>query len=228
MIDTIRVVIATRMKHADFMNKSATGRTLRLTSHRKLELIVTSENQQGLPKLYNQIIKDSVENPAVLVFAHDDLHFLDYHWCHHLVDGLKEFDIVGLVGNRRRISGQVSWAFVNDKFEWDDKVNLSGVIAHGRQFPPDILSRFGDPRQEVKLLDGMFIAARSETLINNSILFDERFDFHFYDMDFCRQAEVKKLRCGTWDISMIHESSGGFDNRTWFESKKIYFDKWGE
>jgi hypothetical protein len=41
------------------------------------------------------------------------------------------------------------------------------------------------------VLDGLLLAARSETLLSNQLTFDERFDFHFYNMDFCRQAEEK-------------------------------------
>jgi len=40
--------------------------------------------------------------------------------------------------------------------------------------------------------------------------FDERFGFHFYDLDLCRQAEQRGIRTGTWPISVVHESGGNF------------------
>jgi hypothetical protein len=93
-------------------------------------------------------------------------------------------------------------------FVWDDSGNLSGSVAHGTGFPPTVLNRFGPPGKAVKLLDGFFLAVRSETLLSKGIRFDESFDFHFYDMDFCRQAEQHGLRMGTWTLSAIHESGG--------------------
>jgi hypothetical protein len=41
------------------------------------------------------------------------------------------------------------------------------------------------------------LAARSNTLAEKGLRFDPLFDFHFYDLDFCRQAELRKLRMGT-------------------------------
>lgn len=228
MTDKVRIVVATRMSHENFMTQSATGRTLRMTRHRNIELIVTSNNREGLPKVYNQVIRHSAQDPATLVFVHDDLHFTDFHWCSHLFDGLERFDVVGVAGNVRRVPGQVSWPFVDRQFTWDDKQNLSGAVAHGKQFPPDMLSRFGESRRQVKLLDGLFLAARSETLLSHGIEFDEAFDFHLYDMDFCRQVEQKGLRCGTWDIALIHESPGGFNTEPWRAAADRYLKKWGE
>jgi hypothetical protein len=78
----------------------------------------------------------------------------------------------------------------------------------------------------VKLLDGVLLAAHSETLISKNLRFDERFDFHFYDLDFCRQAEAKHLRLGTWPLSLIHESAGQFGSPAWREAYAKYLDKW--
>ena len=54
------------------------------------------------------------------------------------------------------------------------------------------------------------------------------FDFHFYDLDFCRQAELKGLKMGTWSISVIHESRGNLGPQGWWKAYKKYFEKWGE
>jgi GT2 family glycosyltransferase len=78
----------------------------------------------------------------------------------------------------------------------------------------------------VKLLDGFFLAVRSETLLSKGIRFDETFDFHFYDMDFCRQAEEHGLRMGTWTLSAVHESGGSFGTSAWQQGYQKYLDKW--
>jgi len=222
----VKLVIGTRLNQDDFLKKSATGRSLALNLYPNLEIRLFPNNSKGLPFIYNQAILECINDPAIMVFAHDDLHLLDFNWCEKIFDALQCFDIVGLAGNKRRVADQPSWAFVDSKFTWDQPENLSGIVGHGTGFPPTNLSFFGKPRQEVKLLDGLLIAAKSNTLIEQSILFDERFDFHFYDLDLCRQAEVKKIKCGTWDISVIHESGGSFGSESWQEAYREYILKW--
>jgi hypothetical protein len=72
------------------------------------------------------------------------------------------------------------------------------------------------------------LAARSETLLAKGVEFDERFDFHFYDMDFCRTAERQALRMGTWSLSVIHESGGTYGTPAWRGAYQRYLDKWPE
>lgn len=93
-------------------------------------------------------------------------------------------------------------------------------------FPPDNISIYGPSRQLVKLLDGVILAAKSSTLLQNHIFFDERFKFHFYDLDICRQAEINNLSCGTWDIALMHESGGSFQSPDWALGLNEYYKKW--
>jgi Glycosyltransferase like family len=224
----IRLVVATRESKADFFKKTATGRSLAFNHPPFLEMRVFTSNARGLPALYNEAIRQSADDPATLVFAHDDLHLLDYFWYSRLKEGLAQFDVVGLAGNKRRVPRQPGWAFIDTSLTWDARENLSGVVGHGKTFPPSNLSVFGPPRQRVKLLDGLLLAAESETLHKHGILFDESFDFHFYDLDFCRQVELKGLSCGTWDLPLIHESGGHFGSPGWQASYRRYLEKWEE
>jgi GT2 family glycosyltransferase len=224
----LKIVIATRVEEQDFFTKTATGRSLAFNKPNFLQIEVFPENIAGLPLLYNKVIHESSENESIIVFAHDDLHILDFYWCHRIAQALTKFDIVGLAGNVRRVPKQPSWAFINDQFVWDDRKNLSGIVGHGKGFPPSNLSVFGPPGQRVKLLDGLLLAAKRETLVKNNLYFDERFKFHFYDMDFCRQAEIKGLSCGTMDLSLIHESGGNFNSPAWRSAYEQYILKWGD
>jgi GT2 family glycosyltransferase len=164
---------------------------------------------------------------VALVFAHDDLHFLDLFWPERIDQGLSEFDLVGVVGNRERHPMQPSWAFLDTQGTWDQKENLSGSIAHGEHFPPETFADFG-PTGPVKLLDGLFLAVSTHVLKNSGLRFDERFNFHFYDLDFCRSAQELQLQAGTIPLSLIHESKGSFNNQSWLESYKTYIAKWQE
>lgn len=222
----IKLVVATRESESNFFSRTATGRSLALNKPSNLELRLFANNSQGLPLVYNRVIKECKLDPATIVFAHDDLHILDYFWCSRLKQGLTKFDVIGLAGNKRRVPKQPSWAFVDTKFTWDTHENLSGVVGHGKSFPPSNLSIFGPPRQQVKLLDGLLLATESETLLRNDLFFDEIYDFHFYDLDFCRQVEEKGLSCGTWDLSLIHESGGSFGSQGWRSAYDRYLEKW--
>ncbi len=58
------------------------------------------------------------------------------------------------------------------------------------------------------MLDGLFLAVSMQTLISaKDLRFDEQFDFHFYDLDFCRSAGKKEVSMGTWPISVTHASA---------------------
>jgi hypothetical protein len=223
----IKLVVASRAGESDFLEATAIGRSL-FARPDFVEVRLFPNNKDGLPKVYNQAIRETINEPATLVFAHDDIHLLDYLWFFKIQEALSNFDIVGLAGNKRRVPKQPAWLFLNTNFTWDDTNNLSGLVGHGKRFPPESLSVYGEPRQKVMLLDGLLLASHSQTLISKGIFFDERFDFHFYDMDFCRQAEVKNVSCGTWDLSVIHESKGSFGSPDWRRAYQKYIEKWGD
>lgn len=227
-MDHVKFVVATRVSAEDFYQKTATGRSLALYKFPFMEVWLFPSNTDGLPKLYNSVIRQAAQKPCIMIFAHDDLHIVDFYWIDQVINGLKQFQILGLAGNTRRVPRQPSWAFIDEQLTWDTAANLSGVVGHGPGFPPRSLDIFGAPGQRVKLLDGLFLAAHSSTLIDNGLMFDERFDFHFYDMDFCRQAEAKNITCGTWPTSIIHESGGSFGSESWKNAYAAYLAKWGE
>ncbi|WP_286919641.1 class I SAM-dependent methyltransferase [Pseudomonas sp. UBA6753] len=224
----IRIICGTRESREDFPTKTALGRSLQIhQASNPVELVLHAENKEGLSTLYNRAIEEAKEAPAILVFVHDDVHLCDYWWGDRLREGVEAFDVIGLAGNTRRIEGQPAWAFVDDRFTWDEKRFLSGAVGHGSSFPCAV-SNFGPAPQPCKLLDGLLLAADSERLVQAGVRFDEQFQFHFYDMDFCRQAEAKGLLMGTWPLSVVHESGGAFGTPTWREGYRRYLDKYDE
>jgi uncharacterized membrane protein len=221
----IVVVVATRHTEPEFHTQTATGKSLQLIKSERVSLKLFPENSTGLPALYNSVIDAYLDEDVILVFAHDDLHFLDLFWPERFDQGLSEFDLVGVVGNRTRHAMQPSWAFLDVQGTWDNKDNLSGSIAHGEHFPPETFAEFG-PTGAVKILDGLCLAAATTVLKTSGLRFDERFNFHFYDLDFCRQAEALQLQAGTIPLSLIHESKGSFNNQSWLDAYKAYIAKW--
>jgi predicted O-linked N-acetylglucosamine transferase (SPINDLY family) len=225
----IRFVCGTRCSREQFSNETALGRSLKLYAHLPgIQLQLFDNNTRGLSSIYNAAIDDAKQQPAILVFVHDDVWLNDFFWAERIRGSLAGFDVVGLAGNLRRVPRQPAWAFATPDLRWDERKYLSGTVGHGKGFPCDIASTFGPSGQECKLLDGLLLIADSETLERSSLRFDEQFKFHFYDMDFCRQAELKGLRMGTWPLSVVHESGGAFGSPGWRESYALYLGKYGE
>jgi tetratricopeptide (TPR) repeat protein len=231
--EKIRFVSATRLSNQEFFATSPLGRSLptyrTFPKRQVIELRLFANNGEGLSSIYNTAIEEAKTDPAILIFIHDDVYLSDYYWAEHLQDALEHFDLVGLAGNRRRVPRQASWMYLDEQFTRDNYDNLSGVLGHGDPFPNlRQLSVYGEPGQEVKLLDGVMMAIRSRALIERDLRFDPQFKFHFYDMDFCRQAELKKLRMGTWAISVVHASAGALGVEPWRAAYRDYLTKYGE
>jgi hypothetical protein len=231
--EKIRIVCATRKSRENFQTQTALGRSLSLRPPTGVELRLFDANREGLPHVYNIALDESRDNPAILLFVHDDVYLADFFWAERLREGLGRFDIVGVIGNRRRAARQPSWFFsafdcARDVLTRDDRDNFSGSIGYGPGCQPEVVNAFGASGQEVKLLDGLFFAARSARLRETSVRFDDRFQFHLYDLDFCRQAERAGLAMGTWPISVIHGSKGSFGGAEWHRGYERYIQKWGD
>ena len=221
----IDIVSATRHSEADFWKSSALGISLqRVARDGRFRAHVAFENRRGLPAVYNARI-DADDASERLIFVHDDVWLDDYFVAHRVVEGLEAFDVIGVAGNRRRIRLQPAWMFPDASLARDDARNLSGAVAHAKH-PFGPVSFFGSTPAECELLDGAFLAAKRDTLRAHRVRFDERFDFHFYDMDFCRTARQQGLRLGTWPISLTHQSGGAFGNLAWIDKYESYLAKW--
>lgn len=224
---SVVIVSATRLSEADFWNKSALG--LSVAQHLKLDarlaVHVAYENSRGLPEIYNEYI-NQVEEDAILIFIHDDVWIDETDaLADTVIAGLEHYDVIGVAGNRRRVPNQPAWIFIDNKFTWDDKFNLSGDIAHGENAFGEV-SHFGTVPAECELLDGVFLATKKHSLKKNNVQFDAQFNFHFYDMDFCRSAREAGLRLGTWRIRLTHQSGGAFGSQQWKEKYQLYLKKW--
>lgn len=219
------MICATRLNAHDFWTRSALGQSMRrLSRDHRLVPHIAFENRRGLPAVYNERI-DAPDAGPLLMFIHDDVWLDDHFFVEHTVAALETADVVGVAGNRRRLPGQPSWAFKNTRFEWDDAVHLSGTVGHA-QHPVGKLAHFGPVPAACELLDGVLLAARRDTLRGRQVRFDERFGFHFYDMDFCRTARQAGLRLTTWPIGITHQSKGNAGSADWQRNHEAYLAKW--
>lgn len=221
----IEIISATRLSESDFWSKSALGLSLlRLAEDTRLVAHITFENNRGLPEIFNARI-NAPDGHEILVFIHDDVWIDDFFLAERVISGLDEFDVIGIAGNKRRVPNQPAWAFIDPNFTWDSNSNLSGSVAHGEN-PFGPVSRFGSTSAECELLDGFFLAAKKSILKISNVSFDSHFDFHFYDMDFCRSARSSGLLLGTWPICLTHQSGGAFNSSHWKEKYQLYLNKW--
>jgi GT2 family glycosyltransferase len=225
----VRVVSATRLGEREFWKTSALGQSLKIWRNDPRVLIdVAYDNKQGLPTVYNAALGRAAANEAVL-FIHDDVWLEDPQWVDKLFVALGRFDVVGVAGNTRRIKGQRSWLYTRYEGEgerfWLDHPHLSGSVQHGPR-PGGEATVYGPAPARCELLDGVFIAVRNDVAARSGVAFDTRFDFHFYDLDFCRTARSRGLTLGTWPVTLTHQSGGAFSSDGWKQGLARYQRKW--
>lgn len=226
-VTRLLVVSATRKTEADFWKTSALGKSLKIWRSDPLVVpCIAFENTNGLGTVYNAQIHAAGPGDALL-FVHDDVWLDDPQWIAKILVALNRYDIVGVAGNTRISKDQPAWLVSKlepDRFDWDHPY-LSGAISHGHQ-PKGETVVFGNAPARCQLLDGVFLAARAQTLQKSKATFDAQFKFHFYDLDFCRTARRAGLSMGTWPIALTHQSQGSFLTPVWRESLERYRKKW--
>ena len=221
----VQLVSATRLEQAAFWNNTLLGRSLRQTQHRQLVARICFANRDPLAIHYNAAI-DAAPAGAVLVFCHDDLDLGPEPLGPQLEAALQRFDLVGVAGNQRHQRGQVGW-WLNPRSGGWDQPFLSGAIRHGTPERSQ-LDVFGPAPMPVELLDGVFLAARADTLRHSGVRFDRCFAFHYYDLDLCRSARRAGLSLGTWPLPLLHASGGEPWGTAWDDLQRAYLRKWGE
>lgn len=228
-------VTATRLSSAEFESSSPLSASLkRVGQATPLRLRLFPENTQSLAHAYNAAI-EACGPDELLVFVHDDVFIDDWLAGARLREAAARFDVVGVAGNQRRQPGQETWYMqpgeqVGDKrlAKVLDHGHLSGAVAHGEGANASITLYGASPRP-VQFLDGLLLAAQGMRLRRSGVRFDPAFDFHFYDLDFCRSARKAGLTLGTWPLSVTHRSSGdSVRSEAWQRACQVYLRKWGE
>src|SRR5262249_1381522 len=211
------IVAATRYDPLAFQRHALLGRSLnRLAYQKGVQVDVLCENTGGLPAALNAALSRA-EDSDLILFTHDDVWLDDWFLPERLREALARFAVVGVAGNRRRFPRQPSWAFIDTRGTWDARENLSGAGAHLEGLREQV-SYYGASACRVRLLDGVFLATRVESLRKAGVTFDPRFQFHFYDLDFSRSCEQAGLELGTWPIAITHASGGHFGSAEWHEA----------
>ncbi len=224
----IKIVCATRSSADIFWLESPMGISIQKlkTTSKRIKWDIFFSNTEAISKIYNRAISRS-SSKEILIFVHDDVWLNEHSFVGSVDAGLRHYSIVGVAGNTRRVPFQPAWLFKsieNENFIWDWG-HLSGAVWHKMENAPPAVSEYG-PMAPCELLDGVFLACRANILKSHRISFDERFDFHFYDMDFCRSARAAGASLGTWNVQLVHESKGNFGSPGWWKNFELYRLKW--
>lgn len=229
----VRVVAASRATEVEFWRHTKLGLSLRkLAYDQRIRHAIIVNNAgpgaQGLGQVYNRFLTPRFAEETLLL-VHDDVYIDDYFLAFRLNEALSRYDVVGVAGSKALEEPQLSWAFRYDsrdhKWRWQGRGKLSGAVAH---FSPhgELVTCYGECPADCLLLDGCFLALNTEKVLAGEARFDERFAFHFYDLDFCRACVLAGLRLGTWPLAITHESDGAFDTPPWRQAMAQYLLKW--
>jgi GT2 family glycosyltransferase len=229
----LKVVSATQLPEALFWEASYLGRSLKRIPEalRPSTLIAygnTGARAHGLSKLFNAAL-DKTDADTNVLFVHDDVYLNDWFLTQRLAEAFERFDVVGLAGSIDPDLSQPSWGLRFDEklnaLGWQPAVQRSGAVNHFDYACPNV-SIYGPAPRPCLLLDGLFLAVKTGRLAEHGVRFDTRFDFHCYDIDFCRTAAERGLKLGTWPIAVTHDSGGAYASEAFKRAARAYLDKW--
>jgi GT2 family glycosyltransferase len=183
-------------------------------------------NTRGLPACYNEVLAERAGRNEVIVFAHDDILIGDISLREKITGEIEDgAAIVGVAGSSVFI---VSPPDRITLWRHPDKRHNSGScefiypgndgIAHYVPNP------YGETPRRCVVLDGMLMAVAANRI--GDIRFDERFEFHFYDLDFCLSAHRAGLKLITTNLYTSHASKGDFGGPTFQKTQAIFREKW--
>ena len=181
-------------------------------------------NKKSLAKVYNKALQfGKQEDVDFVVLCHDDVIIESTDFLYRLQDLHRKYDVVGVAGTTScTIQEPVLWHIMGGGFQGG---NLRGAVSHGDATNKHMTS-FGAFPGPVVLADGVFLSV-SKTVFDK-VTFDEKCPskFHMYDLSFCLDASLAKLRVGIGDILITHASPGlreftpeFLEGQKWFLSK---------
>jgi hypothetical protein len=221
----ILLVSSTRKTAVEFAESAPLAASIAKLQRSSQRIVaeITYQNREGLGTVYNRFLQ-SDNAGKFIVFVHDDVRIEDLFFVEKLDQAFESFDVVGLAGTQRPDLDHLSW--------FDTRQPLSGFVVHpnpehATQVDQSfVVSFYGPTPEPCALLDGCFLGVNADKVLAAGCTFDEQFDFHFYDLDFCRTCGERKLRVGTWPLWVVHQSGGNFGSPDWNRAAERYQSKW--
>jgi hypothetical protein len=190
---------------------------------------IVKDNKSGLPEVYNRFLVEKNKDKIVL-FVHDDLEIHDLN----LVEKLNEspWDITGLAGGSQyQLQVNNLWHICTPRETHSGSVTHPFAQQIGNEIQVDttrkLTTLFGPWPQRCLVLDGLFLAVDVEKALAVDWKFDERHQFHHYDIASCLGANEKKLKMGTYPIFVVHHGLGNsFMTQEWAQSNETFKKNW--
>jgi hypothetical protein len=190
----------------------------------KIKLLVDQESIfEGYQKGIN-LINPKPED--IIILCHDDIEIISNieDFKKELLQASnKEVGFIGPAGTTEFDRPCIWW----DHYKWQLGMH-SGAIYHHEENKGHYPTVYG-PHGEVSVLDGVFLAARAEVLLEIGLekpaFFEGKWDF--YDIYYTTQAHLKKYKNKTVDIKMCHYSIGNTDGRdSWHKNRESYIKEY--
>lgn len=190
------------------------------------ELEMVCNNTTKLSEIYNRYITPEYKD-CIVVFVHDDVTFNVLATAYELDQALTDNDVIGLAGcTTANISQPALWHIMGPRN------CLSGAVAHpiARDAKEIFMSAYGPYPQRCVMMDGLFLAAKVNSLLQSNVKFDTKNPAiaHFYDLDFCLSCNKAKLKLTTWPIYVTHRSPGllSTEDVQWKAGQEWFLNKW--
>jgi len=193
-------------------------------SFNKIDQIIIDHNNIGLPKVYNNILKEYKNKYDFIHFVHDDVFIYDDMDSLENIITSYNYDIIGVAGSGRiAIKHPALWHIMG-------KDRMYGAVEHrNNQIQNDFQPKqytvvYGPTSGEVIILDGVYICVRTKNI--NEWKFNENFNFHHYDIASCIDAFKIGLKLGVLPIHIRHEPIiyDPTKNENWIQSNKKFLE----
>ena len=191
----------------------------------EVKLIVGS---RSIFKAYSDAVrKAKLKQDDIVIFCHDDIEILssEDHFLQVLLGSLldKKTGFVGPAGTTELTNRAVWW----DQEQWA-KGKHRGFVFHGSDLCSGSNPTFYGPYGPVAVLDGLFLAARADTLSKINLEKPEHFkgEWDFYDIHYTYSAKKAGFVNKAVPILLMHNSAGELAGRdSWHENRERFVTK---
>lgn len=178
--------------------------------------------KKGICKVYNELAEKA--KFPYLCFIHEDVLLTTDDWGKKIEDIFKNEEKVGLIG----IAGsKYKSAYFSGWYTGAMELDCANYI---HQYKTEAEHVFLSPdktkiMEEVVCIDGVFMCCRKE--VWQKFFFDEIFlkGFHFYDIDFSLRVAYSYKVVVTYDVEIIHITSGGDYSNNWVQNAISYHER---
>ena len=216
------LVSCTKKSKSEF-DETPLGKSL--SKHKDIKSLIYYNNSTGLSECYNKAIKQAKqEKYDTIILVHDDVYLTDIFLKEKLEKAFQQYDIVGIAGSSEfKLKQPIVW-HNSSRDSWAGAAEHS--LKDGNDSDNTYWTFFGPTPKKCIVIDGVFIAINLNKIKNDTILFDEQFTFHFYDLDMCINAYKLGFVTGVTNIHMTHMSHGDYRNPVWELSQDAFIKKW--